>query len=346
MLKKLLKLLIIFIVALLCVSGGLGYWLYTQLHSLHTHKAEQILLSIAPGTSKREIINRLAQQGIISTKWPLLIYLTINSQEGKLQAGDYLFESPITPLEVVKKLRQGLVATEQFTIPEGYDKFDISEILINKNIDTKEAIQKAINDVSLIKDLDPQARNLEGYLSPNTYTYTRNQHAPQIVAAMVKQFRQMMTPARQQRLKELGLNLRELVTLASLVEREAKVDLDRPLIAAVFYNRIKRNIRLDCDPTFIYAAKLAGEWDNNVNNPAHRKIDSLYNTYYYAGLPSGPIASPGIKSLDAALNPAPVDYIYFVATGTDGRHKFSRTEAEHLAAVAAYRQQLKQTRNQ
>ncbi|MEW6731390.1 MAG: endolytic transglycosylase MltG [Acidobacteriota bacterium] len=339
---RLLKRFLVLTLILLLVGGVVGYWSYSNLNTPHTHTATTDLIVIEPGMSKKAIINRLALDGIISNRLPVLIYLLLRPQAGKLQAGEYRFESPITPLEVLNKLQRGLVATEQITIPEGYDHFDVVQVLTAAKIDTPEAIELAIRDTSLIADLDPEARDLEGYLFPDTYSFTRQTRALPLITAMVRRCRQVLTPERVKRAQERGLNVRQLLVLASMVEREAKVDEERAVIAAVFYNRLKRNMKLDCDPTFIYAAKLTGAWDNNVNNPAHRRRESPYNTYFTTGLPPGPIASPGVESIDAALYPAEVDYLYFVVSGTDGHHKFSRTEAEHLAAVAAYQRQQRQ----
>ncbi len=344
--KRLLRILALLVLILVAIGAATFFWGYQQLNKAYSHNRESDLITIEPGMGKRAIVDRLVEQGIIAERWPIVVYLSLRPQEGNLQAGDYLFPSPITPLEAISKLRQGLVVTQQITIPEGYDKFDVVETLVSAQVDSREAIEKAIGDTSLISDLDPKARSLEGYLFPDTYTYTRQQKAPQIIAAMVKRFRQMLTEERQKRIVELGLTLHEVITMASLVEKEAKADEERVLVAAVFYNRLKKGMRMDCDPTFVYAAKLAGEWDNQINNPVHRKRESVYNTYYIAGLPAGPIASSGLKSLEAALYPAQADYLYFVATGTNGRHNFSRTESEHLAAVAAYRRNKKQQQNQ
>lgn len=338
--KRLLKTLILSLSILLAIVGGTFFWGYKQLVKPNNHSQE--IITIETGMSRRAIVDLLAKQEIISSTWPLLVYLKLNPEKSKLQAGDYVFESPITPLEVIAKLNQGLVVTQQITIPEGYDKFDIIQVLTDAQIDSQKEIEKAIANIELIKDLDPEAKDLEGYLFPDTYTYTRQQKAPQLIAAMVRRFRQTLTPERQERIKARGMTLHQVITMASLVEKEAKINEERPTIAAVFYNRLKREMRLDCDPTFIYAAKVAKQWDGQVNNPLHRKRESPYNTYYITGLPVGPIASSGIKSIDAALYPSEVDYLYFVANGMDGRHNFSRTESEHLTAVAAYRRQKKQ----
>jgi UPF0755 protein len=340
-----IKLLLLFALLVLFTTAVVGYLGYQDLRRPRTHNAAEEVITIEPGMGRRAIIDRLVQVGIIENRWPVLVYLALNPQSRKLQAGDYRFESPITPIAALAKIEQGQITTEQVTIPEGYDKFDILETLVKTGIDSREAFQKAIKDTSLIADLDPEARDLEGYLFPDTYSYTRQTRAPQLIAAMVRRCRQVLTPARLEQARVLGFNTHQLMTMASLVEREAKVDDERPLISAVFHNRLKRGMRLDCDPTFIYAAKVEGVWDNNVNNPLHRKRESPYNTYFVVGMPPGPIASPGMKSIDAALSPTPADYLYFVVQGSDGRHKFSSTEAEHLAAVAEYRRQQRQGRN-
>ncbi|MBA7548785.1 Endolytic murein transglycosylase [subsurface metagenome] len=223
--KRLLKILIIPAIILVVIGFGLGFWGYQQIHKPYEHNASTDLITITPGMGKRAIVDLLAEHKIISNKWPLLVYLSLKPQANKLQAGDYLFSSPITPLEVIAKLNQGLVVTQQITIPEGYDKFDIIDTLVEAQIDSKEAIEKAIMDTSLIADLDPKAKDLEGYLFPDTYTYTRQQKAPQIIGAMVKRFRQRLTTERQQQIKEMDSSLHEIITMASLIEKEAKVDV-------------------------------------------------------------------------------------------------------------------------
>jgi UPF0755 protein len=341
---RILKILLLLIVLMVLGAGGTLYWAYQDLRRPQAHTASQEIIVIDSGVGKKAIIQQLTAKGIIAHSWPVILYVAWRGDKEKLQAGDYRFESPITPLTVLAKLRQGLVVTAQFTVPEGYDKFDALARLVTTERGSQSDFQSLIESPELIADLDPAATDLEGYLFPDTYVYTRRYTPAQIVATMVRRFRSVWTPARQQRAVELGLTLRQVITLASLVEREAKQDDERALIAAVFHNRLKKGMRLDCDPTFIYAAKLANVWDHDVNNPLHRRRASAYNTYYTTGLPPGPIASPGVKSIDAALYPANVDYLYFVVNGTAGRHKFSVTEAEHQIAVAAYRQQQRRAK--
>lgn len=334
------------IVALLLVLGGTGsyLWVDSAMKRPHAHTLNGVLV-IEQGMGRKAIVNRLVEAGVLSEKTPVLIYLALNPQMGIMQAGEYRFDSPISPLSVLEKLRRGEIATEQLTIPEGYDIYDVEEALNGLNGATRAEVHKALHQGRLVTDLDPNASNLEGYLYPDTYSYTSKTTPEQIVMAMVKRFRQVWTPERQKRATELGMSLREVLTLASLIEEEAKLDEERPLISAVFHNRLKRGMKLDCDPSFIYAAKLEDVWDHNVNNPLHRKRNSPYNTYVVTGLPPGPISSPREQSIDAALHPATVDYLYFVVNGSEGRHKFSRTEAEHLTAVAEYRRQQRATNN-
>lgn len=344
MIRALLRIGLILAI-LLAISGSFfTYWVNLSLKTPHTHSAEQLFV-IEPGMGRKAIVRKLVQEGIVKQSLPLLVYMTVQPAKANLQAGEYLFDSPITPIQVLEKINRGQVATLQLTIPEGYDRFDIVETLIAGQIGDREELEKAVKDTSLIADLDPEAKDLEGYLFPDTYTYTHRTDAQQFVALMVKRYKQILTPERRKRAEELGMTLRQVLILASLIEREAKHDEERPLVSSVFHNRLKKGMKLDCDPTFIYAAKLEGVWDKNVNNPSHRRRNSPYNTYAYPGLPPGPIASPGIKSIDAALNPASADYIYFVVNSADGHHKFSSTENEHLKAVAQYRRLQKQMIN-
>ncbi|HEY6402499.1 MAG TPA: endolytic transglycosylase MltG, partial [Blastocatellia bacterium] len=201
-----------------------------------------------------------------------------------------------------------------------------------------EDMQALFKNTSLIADIDPQATSLEGYLFPDTYDYTANTKRAQLVEAMVRRFREVYTPEIQARAREMNLSARQAVTMASLIEKEARVDSERELISSVFHRRLKINMNLGCDPTVIYAAILAGNYRGKIHR-SDLDRDSPYNTYKRVGLPPGPIASPGKRSLQAAVNPAETDYLYFVVDGTknDGSHKFSATSKDHDKAVDAYR---------
>jgi UPF0755 protein len=256
-----------------------------------------------------------------------------------------MFESPISPLEAIGKIERGDVVTERVTIPGGFDRFDIAELLAARTGKaTADQFLLLTYTTELIEKIDPRATNLEGYLFPDTYNFTSKTTAEDLIREMVERFEEVFSPEWSIRASQLGLSVREVITLASIIEEEARVPDERPRVASVFINRLKIGMPLASDPTFIYAAKLAKDYDGNPNQPRHRRRESRYNTYIHPGLPPGPISSPGRASIEAALNPEKTDYLYFVVSGTEGRHKFSRTSAEHDLAVLEYRRQQKEQR--
>jgi UPF0755 protein len=226
------------------------------------------------------------------------------------------------------------------TIPEGLNRFEIAQTLAEKTgKGTAADFLRLMNDTRSVARVAGSARNLEGYLFPDTYLHTAQTSAADLINAMVERFDEVFAPDWVNRASQLRLSVHEVVTLASIIEEEARVDEDRPLIASVLVNRLRVGMPLAADPTFIYAAVLANDYDGNPNQPRHRRRASRYNTYIYPGLPPGPICSPGKEALQAALYPADTDFLYFVVGGLDGRHKFSRTAAEHDVAVEQYRRQ-------
>lgn len=324
--------------AFVLALGALGAALLT-LVTPHEHAAASRVITIAPGTDARRIVRTLHEQGILAHPFPVLAYLALTDHGARLKAGDYRFPSPISPLEVLRRLVRGEVITEKITIPEGLNRFEIAALLRQLPIPDAERALDFTEDATLIRDLDPEADSLEGYLFPDTYTYTPSTSARDLIARMVRRFREVFTEADRARAQQLGFTVREVVTLASLIEKEAKRPEERPLISSVFHNRLRRGMRLECDPTILYAALLDGEDDRTIHRSDLARR-SPYNTYLYPGLPPGPIASPGREALRAALYPAQTDYLYFVVDGTrqDGAHRFARTFAEHQANVTLYRQ--------
>lgn len=309
------------------------------------HASADKIISIEQGTSTQAIIDKLQEEGIVSHPAALKLYLAITRRGDQLKAGDYKFDSPISPLQAIEQIRRGDVASERVTIPEGLNRFEIAQRLAEKTGKaTEQEFLRLMNDTSLISDMDSRSRNLEGYLFPDTYNYTVKTTAQELVRAMVSRFKEVYKPEWIARTSQMNMSIHSVVTLASIIEEEARVPDERPRISSVFQNRMKIDMPLASDPTFIYAAVLERDYDGNPNNPRHRRRDSLYNTYLYPGLPPGPIASPGRASLEAALYPENTDYLYFVVSGTEGRHKFSRTSAEHEAAVQQYRQQQREQR--
>jgi UPF0755 protein len=338
----LLRLFAFVIVALLAL-GAFAYWVRKSVVTAVEHPSADKIISIEPGMGAQVIIAQLSEAGIVRHPTALRIYMLATGRSGRLKAGDYRFDSPISPIEAIGKIERGEVTFQRITIPEGLNRFEIAERLASE---TEKASAREflglMSDPKLVAALAPRARNLEGYLFPDTYNYTASTTPEDLIRAMVNRFNEVFTPEWRVRATEQKLSINQVVTLASLIEEEARVPEERPLISSVFHNRLRIDMPLACDPTFIYAAILANDYDGNPNTPRHRRRDSPYNTYIYAGLPPGPIASPGRASLEAALYPQDSDYLYFVVSGTEGRHKFSRTAAEHEIAVQEYRQQRRE----
>ena len=342
-LRTLMRLLVVVILA----GGAFALWVRKTVTTPVEHQSADRIVTIDQGTGTQGIVARLADAGVVPHPLALKIYLRITGRGANLKAGDYKFPSPISPLQAVEKIRRGEVDLERVTIPEGFNRFDIAETLATKTGKaTTEEFLRLMDDQTPIEEIAPTARDLEGYLFPDTYNYNSKTTLEDLVHAMVGRFEEVFTPEWSARAGQLGLTVHQVVTLASIIEKEAKVPDERPHMASVFFNRLKRGMPLASDPTFIYAAILAGDYDGNPNQLRYRERFSPYNTYLVSGLPPGPIASPGRASLEAVLHPDSTGDLYFVVNGTGGRHKFSRTAAEHDAAVEEYRRQQRELRQQ
>jgi len=336
---------LILLVALVIAALSYAGWAWNDLRRQRSHNAAVRIVSVRPGASTSSVISLLHTEGILAHETPALLWMKLRARGRSFKAGDYLFKSPISPVAALEKILRGDVATRQVTIPEGYNRFDIARTLSSLTglkddaSSSPEKTLELLGDCSAIADIDPQAKNLEGYLFPDTYEYMATTSRRQIVENMVRRFRRIWTPEMQKRAKELGMSVRQVVTLASLIEEEAKVDSERETISSVFHRRLKLGMALACDPTVIYAALIEGKYRGKIYQ-SDLDRDSAYNTYRRAGLPPGPIASPGKRSLEAALNPADTQYLYFVvdAASGNGAHKFSTTSADHDRAVAAFRE--------
>jgi UPF0755 protein len=323
--KRFVFLLALAVVLLVAAAGSL-YWL-TQPLTI----AESEFVEINRGTSTRGIADQLAGQGIIRSPYSLLVVRALHPGS-RLQAGEYEFSGTITAWEVFDKIRRGQVFYEEVTVPEGSNVFDIAALL--DKTDTIEATDflSAAKDASLIRDLDASAPSLEGYLFPSTYRVTHATTAKDLCRMMTQEFRRQWNA-----LGGKPFDVHRVVTLASLVEKETAISPERPLVAAVFANRLRLNIPLQCDPTTVYAALLDNRY-RGVIRKSDLASNNAYNTYAHAGLPPGPIANPGAPALQAALAPAKTEVLYFVAKGDgSGSHHFSITLAEHELAVARYR---------
>jgi peptidoglycan lytic transglycosylase G len=289
-------------------------------------------VDIPRGARTLAIAMQLEDAGAIRSYWTFLGLHLLHPSDS-LKAGEYAFDHPVSTLEVLRKIVHGDVSYQVLTVPEGSNRFEIADIVASEGFSTREEFVAATENPDVIVDLDPDAANLEGYLFPDSYHLPRHARPAEIVHTMVDRFRKVYTnlhppggaPA-----------MREVVTIASLVEKETWLAEERPLIAGIFYNRLKRQIPLQADPTVAYATYLATGYTGRIRK-SDLEMASPYNTYVNKGLPAGPITNPGKAALQAALRPAASDYMYFVAR-VDGGHNFSATLAEHNLAVEQYRQ--------
>ncbi len=325
------------VVFVLAIAGGVGatYWVRLQLFT--PLKVEGIAFAIEPGLGASEILRRLETVGALSDARVARLYLIHRLGDPPLKAGEYELSGELDTPGVLDKLIRGEVVTHPVTLLEGRVMEEIADALAEAGFGDRESFLAFMQDPQWIKDLDPRAPNLEGYLYPDTYRFARGTSEKTIVKQLVDTFRRRFEERVRPVLEESDLDFRELVTLASIIEKEALLDDERPIIAGVYSNRLERGIALYADPTVIYALRLQGTWDGNIRKP-DLQIDSPYNTYRYPGLPPGPICSPGIASLVAAATPASVPYLYFVSRN-DGSHVFARTLSEHNRNVQRWQKE-------
>ena len=338
------RLLLVGLILPVLMAGGLGIWFYNELHLTAAHGKANDYIEISRKSTPEGIVNKLVNEGVLRRKWPLLLYIKLTGSAKLIKAGDYRFPSPITPLGVLKKLEEGEQRLSRFTVIEGWTRWDIAASLAHINelhlADNDEAL-RLMDDTAAIRDLDPTATNLEGYLFPATYSFPQDTKPAAVVAGMIKRFHQEWTPDRAERARALGMAPRQIVIIGSLIETEAKVKEDRPKVASVIYNRLRQGMALGIDSTIVYASKLAGKWrdDGKVYlSDVNRR--SPYNTRIFSGLPPGPVGNPGESSIDAALNPAQTDYLYYVRDPArdDGAHNFYSTSADFEKGVRALRE--------
>jgi UPF0755 protein len=314
---------------LLLLAAGVGAYIVYSPYGPST----ETFVDIAPGSSASAIAAKMEKSGIIRSRYGFDLLRLRKS--GILKAGEYRFDHPVTMPEVYARLVQGDVYTQTLTIPEGYNIFDIAQAVETAGFAKRDDFLAAERQhTELLEGLLPlgaHPESLEGYLFPDTYHFSRHATALQIITAMVHRFRQVST--------HLGIsraNMAEIVTMASLIEKEVGQDTERPLVAGVFVNRLAKSIPLATDPTVIYAALLDNRWRGTIY-ASDLQSPSPYNTYRHTGLPPGPISNPGVAALRAALQPAKTDYLYFVSDAA-GHTRFSVSLKEHDDQVRAYRQ--------
>ena len=327
---------VLLLMLMMAIAGSLflGHRWYENQLDLEMTDAVGEFITVRQGASIRQVAELLEEEGIIRSAFLFRLHMRIDHPEASVKAGEYLFERPATTRRAAAKLVEGDVYHHRITVPEGLDWQETAELLGRQGFGSKEEFAKLISDPGLISSLDPEADNLEGYLFPETYFVTRETTPAEIVSLMVSRFRTHWSEEWDRRAKDLGMSVRDIVTLASLIEKETALAEERPLVSSVFHNRLAEDMKLACDPTVIYAVKRVKPWDGIIHQ-SDLELDSPYNTYLYPGLPPGPIASPGLASIRAALYPAETMLLFFVSRN-DGSHVFSDSYSQHAAAVKKY----------
>jgi len=338
------------------VAGAVAYGWWVIL-PYQGYPGTEKLVEVAPGTGATRILEQLGREGVLSSPLIARAYLVYVLRNPPLQAGEYRFVGPMTFPEVLRKLIRGDVVSRSVTVVEGFAMEDIADQLAQAGAGRREVFLEQMRSPALIADLDPAASDLEGYLYPETYRFRVGTSEAEIVATLVKTFRSRFERHVRPMLAGAGpaggagtgpsgnpFTVREVVTLASIVEKEARASSERPMIAGVYRNRLLRHMALDADPTVIFALRRLGRWDGSIHHDDLR-LDSPYNTYRYAGLPPGPICSPGLPSLQAAARPADVPYLYFVSRN-DGTHVFATTLEEQNHNVEIWQRRYWRERRQ
>lgn len=309
---------------------------YVSLRTKYQGFREPVIVEFPKGTSAQAMADTLAQNGVVRYSWQFLMARALHPGK-RLQAGEYQFARADTPLDILNRIARGDVFFYELVVPEGSNIFDIAANVGQFDFLKASAFLRAARNPSLIHDLAPQAPTLEGYLFPATYRITRSTTVAQLCAMMTAEFR------RHWRELQAGAPARspnQVVTLASLIEKETAVPAERPIVSSVYSNRLRIGMTLDCDPTTIYAALLDARY-RGVIHRSDLDSENAYNTYRHSGLPPGPIANPGVASLKAALAPAETEYLYFVAKPDgSGGHQFSKTIEQHNVAVQQYRRAM------
>jgi UPF0755 protein len=319
--------------AVLVLALLAGAFLYYRVTRPYRGFTGTVYVELPRGTSTGGIAAELAMAGVVGSRWEFWLALVVNRGRA-LQAGEYAFDRPASALEVCGRIARGDIFYFELVVPEGKNMFDIGAAVEQLGVFKGAEFVKAAQDPTLILDLDPRAPTLEGYLFPSTYRIGHRTTPQQLCRMMTDRFRAAW------RSLNTDAGVHDTVTLASLVEKEGKLAEERPLIAAVFANRLRRGMKLECDPTTIYAAELLGVYRGTIYR-SDLDRDHPYNTYSRVGLPPGPIANPGVPSLAAALAPADSDALYFVKKPDDsGGHQFSTTLAAHAIAAEKYRRAL------
>ncbi len=287
---------------------------------------------VRPGQSFDATAENLYKMGIVKSPFKFKLLARFKGYDKQIKAGEYLFSPSMPPNTILTHLSKGKVRLHRLTVPEGYNIYQIASLVADSGLGMKKDFLSTAADLSFVHEMKIEANTFEGYLFPDTYYFPKGVTPQKIIRTMVKRFRRVFVPEWEKRAASLGLSIHQVVTLASIIEKETGAALERPVISSVFHNRLKKRMRLESDPTVIYG--IIKDFDGNITRK-HLKTWTPYNTYKIAGLPPGSIASPGIKAIEAALFPAETRFLYFVSKG-DSTHKFSATINEHNRAVRKY----------
>lgn len=294
--------------------------------SFHTKK-----IYIEKGTPFRDVVDSLYEEEVITSKafFTLLAHITLSTK--KIKAGEYIIPAPQKPMFLLRKFVSGLVAKYYITIPEGSNIYNISTLLERYKITSGERFLALAGSKEVAKNYGIDSRSLEGYLFPDTYVLTRGMDEKSIISLMVQRFKKAYTEEMDRKRREIGMTLDELITISSIIEKETSLDREKPIISSIIYRRLKKNMRLQMDPTVIYGLK---KWEGKLTKRDLNE-NNEFNSYLNKGLPPGPISNPGLSSIKAAIWPADTKYLYFVSKN-DGTHHFSQTLREHINAVNRY----------
>lgn len=350
---SIVKIIFTITAAAVLALGGFSYWIYSSMNTPHDHAKSNDFILVEKGTSPAGIMDKLAAEGVLASPIAAKLYLrTLGNAEG-LKAGEYQFASPITPMQVLAELEKGEERTVRLVIPEGFTRFDIAKRIVEKfgpsaeqPIDER-TVLTMMDNTALIRDIAPDAKNLEGYMYPSTYSLPRETRPEKVIQIMVEQLRKIWKPEWTEKAKSMGRTPHEIVTIASLIETESGVESERPTVASVIFNRLNKSIPLGIDQTVVYVAKMQNRWDGTIHR-SDLEVDSPYNTRKYGGLPPGPISSVSESAINAALNPTQTDYIYYVRNVdvNDGSHWFYSSAAEFEKGKALYQRWLEKERQE
>ncbi len=316
----------------LSTLAAMGLWQMKRfIHTPADRSGTQQVIIIETGKNLKAISRLLVHRKIISQDIPFRLLVRHRRMTTKIQAGEYGLSAAMTPEQILTILVKGQVLLHRITIPEGLNLEETADRVERAGFGTRENFLHLARDPGFAQQLKVRAATLEGYLFPETYFFRKDTSQEKIIQQMVQRFHVVFTPQWEQRARNLGFSVHDIVTLASIIEKETGDSSERPLIASVFHNRLKREMRLDSDPTVIYGIP---DFNGNITRKDLQTV-TPYNTYKIKGLPAGPIANPGKRSLEAALFPARTDFLYFVSK-KDATHQFSKTLREHHRAVRRY----------